>query len=81
MAKEVKAEAKTKETGVETVVVKLPRIKGAEDPVFASVNNYTCFIKRGENVEVPAYIAEVLEHSERMQDVIAETEAANTYED
>lgn len=76
-----KAENKTKMTGVETVVVKLPRMKGAEDPVFVSVDDYTCYIKRGESVEVPWFVAEVLEQSERMQDVIAANEDANRYDD
>ena len=77
----VKAENKTKETNVDTVVIKLPRIKNAEDPVFVSVNEYTCFIKRGESVEVPAYVAEVLEQSERMQELAAKAEEEYKYND
>ena len=71
---------KTELKGVETVIVKLPRIKNAEDPVFVSVNDYTCYIKRGESVEVPAFVAEVLEHQDQMLDVISSTEDENKYE-
>ena len=81
MAKEVKDNAKTKVQGEETVVVKLPRIKNAEDPVFVSVGTYTCYIKRGEAVEVPWFVAEVLENQERMMDAREANEAANRYND
>ncbi len=48
------------------VRIRLPKIKGESDDVFVSVNNYTCVIKRGEEVEVPAFVKEVLDHQERM---------------
>ena len=37
------------------------------DPVFAAVNGRTYLIQRGEEVEVPACVAEVLENSMRQQ--------------
>lgn len=52
------------------VKIKLPKIKGQTEDVFVSVNNYTCVIKRGVEVEVPAYIKEVLDHQEEMLETI-----------
>lgn len=52
------------------VRIRLPKIKGESDDVFVSVNNYTCVIKRGEEVEVPAFVKEVLDHQERMLEYI-----------
>lgn len=67
--------AKTKET--KKVKIKLPRIKGETADVFVSVNNYTCVIKRGEEVEVPAFVKEVLDHQEEMLEIIDKFEAEN----
>lgn len=55
---------------VKKVKIKLPKIKGQTDDVFVSVNNYTCVIKRGVEVEVPVYIKEVLDHQEEMLETI-----------
>ena len=49
-----------------TVKVRLPKVKADQEDVFVSVNNYTCIIKRGVEVEVPAFVAEVLQHREEM---------------
>ena len=76
-----KAEAKTSVTDTETVVIKLPRYPGAEDPVFVRVNDYTCTIKRGVNVEVPDYVAAVLENQEHMLDMAAKAEEAAAYQE
>lgn len=48
------------------VKIKLPRIRKDDDDVFVSVNNYTCMIQRGVEVEVPDFVAEVLQHQEQM---------------
>lgn len=53
-----------------TVKVRIPRTKKDEEDVFVSVNNYTCIIKRGVEVEVPDYVAEVLRHQEEMLEEI-----------
>jgi len=57
---------KTTNTNKEEMVkIKLPREKN--DPtVFVSVNEKTYMIQRGIEVEVPASVAEVLEHQEQM---------------
>ena len=52
------------------VKVRIPSTKTDEEDVFVSVNNYTCIIKRGVEVEVPDYVAEVLRHQEEMLEEI-----------
>ena len=58
------------ETGPKMVKVRIPRTKKDEEDVFVSVNNYTCIIKRGVEVEVPDFVAEVLRHQEEMLEEI-----------
>lgn len=57
-----------------TVKVRLPKIKADQEDVFVSVNNYNCIIKRGVEVEVPASVAEVLQHQEEMLEKIMDFE-------
>ena len=52
------------------VNIRIPRTKADQEDVFVSVNNYTCIIKRGVEVEVPDYVAEVLRHQEEMLEKI-----------
>ncbi|MCL2488985.1 MAG: hypothetical protein FWE80_09910 [Oscillospiraceae bacterium] len=60
MAKTVKAE------GSKRVKIKLFKDNdGYKDDVFVSVNGHSFLIQRGVEVEVPDYIAEELERSER----------------
>ena len=65
------AEAKQK-----MVKVKIPRVSKKQQPQFVSVNNYTCIVRRGVDVEVPDFVAEVLRHQEQMMETIALFEAA-----
>ena len=67
--------SENKKNEVKKGKIKLPRIKGAEDQVFVSVNNYTCIIKRGEEVVVPVFVKEVLDHQEEMLAKIEQFEA------
>lgn len=62
----------------ETVKIKLPLTRSDTDDegVYVAVNGKPYQIKRGVYVEVPACVAEVLEHSEEMQAVAMEYEAA-----
>ena len=60
----------TTNTTEKMVKIRIPRIKADQEDVFVSVNNYTCVIKRGVEVEVPAYVAEVLQHQEEMLEKI-----------
>ena len=48
------------------VTIRIPRTKADEEDVFVSVNLETYLIKRGVEVEVPDYVAEVLRHKEEM---------------
>ena len=51
-----------------TVKIRLFKDHGAyQEPVFAAVNGRTFLIQRGEEVEVPESVAEVLENSFRQQ--------------
>ena len=59
------------------VKVKIPRVNKKQQPQFVSVNNYTCLIKPGEEVEVPDFVAEVLKHREEMMEIAAAFEMEN----
>ena len=58
------------ETGPKMVKVRIPRTKADQEDVFVSVNMYTCIVKRGVEVEVPDFVAEVLRHQEEMLEEI-----------
>ena len=58
------------------VKIRIPRIKKEESDVFVSVNDYTCIVKRGVEVEVPDFVAEVLQHREEMLEIIMLSESA-----
>ena len=62
-----------------TVKIRIPRTSKKQGAQFVSVNNYTCLIKPGEDVEVPDFVAEVLKHRDEMLEIIADFEAANEY--
>ena len=69
--------SETKKNEVKKVKIKLPKIRGESEDVFVSVNNYSCIIKRGEEVEVPLFVKEVLDHQEKMLEQIALFERKN----
>lgn len=52
-----------------TVTIRLPKTRELQDDVYVSVNQRTWLIRRGETVDVPACVAEVLRHSEEMADI------------
>ena len=52
------------------IKVRIPRTRKDEPDVFVSVNDYTCIVKRGVEVEVPDFVAEVLKHREEMMEII-----------
>lgn len=58
------------ETGPKMVKVRIPRTKADQEDVFVSVNLRTYIIKRGVEVEVPDFVAEVLRHQEEMLEEI-----------
>lgn len=63
------------ETGPKMVKIRIPRHKKDEEDVFVSVNLNTYLIKRGVEVEVPDFVAEVLRHQEEMLEEIMLFEA------
>ena len=71
MAKEKKesavaeTEAAVAEEKPKTVVIQLPVIEGMGDSVYVCVNMKSYQIKRGEPVEVPLCVAEVLRNSDK----------------
>lgn len=46
------------------VKIYIPYVRGEDPALFVGVNGETYLIKRGEYVEVPEYVAEVVSHSE-----------------
>ena len=48
------------------VKIKLPLTRTDRDDVYVGLNGKTYLIKRGVEVEVPDYVAEVLQHKEEM---------------
>ena len=52
------------------VKIRIPRTKADQEDVFVSVNMETFLIKRGVEVEVPDYVAEVLTHQEEQLEKI-----------
>ena len=60
----------TTNTTKKMVKIRIPRTKADQEDVFVSVNMETFLIKRGVEVEVPDYVAEVLQHQEEMLETI-----------
>ena len=59
-----------RETGPKLVKIRLPKTKELKDDVFVSVNFRTYQIQRGVEVEVPDFVAEVLENQQKMLEEI-----------
>lgn len=53
--------------GEELVSIRLPLTREQQGDVFVRVNQRTWLIQRGETVQVPACVLEVLEHAEQAQ--------------
>lgn len=67
MANETKAPKKVK--------IKLPLTREERDDVYVCLNGKSYLIKRGKEVEVPAGVAEILQHREEMLEESMEFEA------
>lgn len=65
------------ENTVKKVKIRIPRTKADQEDVFVSVNMETFIVKRGVEVEVPDYVAEVLRHQEEALEDIMLFQAAN----
>lgn len=70
MAKEttkaVNEEKKEKPQGEKRVTIMLPLSRNEKDDVYVGINGKGYLIKRGEPVEVPVSVAEVLRHRDDM---------------
>ena len=53
-------------TTTKKVKIRLPLTRTEKDDVYVAVNGKSYQIKRGVDVEVPDYVAEVLQHKEEM---------------
>ena len=58
------------EAGPKLVKIRIPKTKEDKEDVFVSVNFRTYQIQRGVEVEVPEFVAEVLQHKEEMLEEI-----------
>lgn len=57
------------------VKIKLPLTREEKDDVYVCLNGKSYLIKRGKEVEVPAGVAEILQHREEMLEESMEFEA------
>ena len=57
----------TTSTKPKKVKIKLPLSRTEKEDVYVAVNGRSYLIKRGEEVEVPDFVAEVIAHSEEME--------------
>ena len=64
----------TKKTKVKKVRIKLEKSRTNSEPEYVAVNGETYLIKRGEYVNVPESVAEVLQHKEEMLTIAMEFE-------
>ena len=62
-------------TTTKMVKIKLPLTRSEKEDEYVAVNGKSYLIKRGETVEVPDFVAEVLEHKEEMLAQAMEFEA------
>lgn len=58
--------AEVKETKAKKVVINIEPTRYEKEPVWVGVNGKTYMIKRGEDVTVPAAVAEVLQNRRKM---------------
>jgi hypothetical protein len=60
----------TKTAKRKMVKIRLPRTSAKQEDLFVSVNMETFIVKRGVEVEVPDYVAEVIQHQEEQLEKI-----------
>ena len=61
---------KTESNAPKMVKIRIPKTKEQKEDVFVSVNFRTYQIQRGVEVEVPDFVAEVLQNKEKMLEEI-----------
>lgn len=65
----------TENEEIKTVKIKLPLSKEQKDDVFVSVNDKKYQIKRGIEVDVPWFVAEILKNKESALETLFENQA------
>jgi hypothetical protein len=73
--------ATTENNKPKTVKIKLPITRSDKDDKYVAVNGKSYLIKRGVEVEVPTFVAEVLRHEEEMLAIRFEFEEASKSKD
>ena len=73
--KKTEAVENTAEIAPKKVKIKLPLTREERDDVYVCLNGKSYLIKRGKEVEVPAGVAEILQHKEEMLEQSMEFEA------
>lgn len=68
VTEEVTEEVKKEKKGEKMVKITIPRYSKEERDVYVSINEQSWLIKRGVEVEVPWYVAELLENSRRQKE-------------
>ena len=68
----------TKPTAQKRVKIKIPLTRTEKEDVWVAINGQSWLIKRGVEVEVPACVAELLEHSDNQYADAMEYEAQLT---
>ena len=74
MAEKAAATEKAAVNKPKMVKIKLPLTRTEKDDKYVAVNGKSYQIKRGETVEVPDYVVEVLENQEKMLTLAMEFE-------
>ena len=63
---------KNEETKTESrkmVTIRHPKIKKDQEDLYVACNGERFIVKRGVEVEVPDYVAEIIRHSEEMREI------------
>lgn len=51
------------------VTIRLPKVKKDQEDLYVACNGERFIVKRGVEVEVPDYVAEIIRHSEEMREI------------
>ena len=77
VTEEVTEEVKETKEGEKKVRIRLPKDKNGGGAEFVSVNERTFLVKRGEYVDVPECVAEVIRNSKRFSDAALDYDVSN----
>ena len=51
------------------ITIRLPKVKKDQEDLYVACNGERFIVKRGVEVEVPDYVAEIIRHSEEMREI------------